>query len=670
MSDDPFNSGVANNFLLTLSEGYRRLAAVVFTDIVSYTLLVQRDESLALALLEKHNVLVRAAVREYHGKEIKTIGDAFLLEFESTLDAVLCAIEIQRSLWEENNRSPDGERIYLRIGVHVGDVVVQNNDIFGDAVNVASRIEHEADPGGICISEQVYSEIRKKVKFPINKLPQRKLKNVEPRVDLYSVQLPWETRHQSTSALVTRRNRIAVLPLTNISPDPNDEYFSDGLTEELISTLSEIKELRVIARTSVNRYKGVADKDAAEIGEELQVAYILEGSVRKSGSKIRVATQLIDVATQEHVWSNHYDRDLDDIFLIQSDIAKNVADSLKITLFASESTHVEERPASSTAYVAYLKGRALLHDRSEKAIRAARKQFELAIREDPNFALAYSGLADIEMISSNFLLSPFPESIEEAKSYIKKALELDPDIPEARVSRAQLLVNEYRFFEAEQEFRRAIALNPSNAQAHHWFSNCLAGLGQDEESHKEILLAEGLDPLSTAITMAAIYNCLEFGLFQEAEKRVKKLEEIDPESPIVNEGYMVYYFTKKEWDKAIEYLDRMKKDDPTDPYLDADLAYIYAATGKPEQAMELIRKIDATMQENSGSKYSILAFASAAFENLDLCFSYLNRALEVREVFYDWFRQYPLFENVRKDPRFNEILKKANLPVWVAGQFS
>lgn len=133
---------------------------------------------------------------------------------------------------------------------------------------------------------------------------------------------------------------------------------------------------------------------------------------------------------------------------------------------------------------------------------------------------------------------------------------------------------------------------------------------------------------------------------------------------------MVYYFTKKEWDKAIEYLDRMKKDDPTDPYLDADLAYIYAATGKPEQAMELIRKIDATMQENSGSKYSILAFAGAAFENLDLCFSYLNRALEVREVFYDWFRQYPLFENVRKDPRFNEILKKANLPVWVAGQFS
>jgi adenylate cyclase len=593
---------------------------------------------------------------------VKTIGDAFLLEFENILDAILCAVEIQRAFWERNEKLSSNQKVLLRIGVHVGDVVVQDNDIFGDAVNVASRIEHEADPGGICISEQVYLQIRNRVKYPIIKLAQRKLKNVEPRMDLFLVELPWEPKPGGVSTLVEPRNRIAVLPLTNISPDPGDAYFSDGLTEELISALSEIKELRVIARTSVNRYKGVVDKNASEIGEELQVSYILEGSVRKSGNKIRVTTQLIDVSTQEHIWVSHYDRNLDDVFLIQSDIAKNVADSLKLTLFVNERLHIEEKGSgSSIAYVAYLKGRALLHDRSDKAIRAAKEQFETAIKEDPNFALAYAGLADIEMISGNYLLAPFPESLEEAKSYIKKALELDPDSAEARVSHAEELVYEYRFFEAAQEFRRAIALNPSYAQAHHWYSNCLAELGRDEESHAEILIAEELDPLSAAITITAIYVFLDLGRYDEVEKRLKKIVEIDPSSPLVNEAFMVYHFTRKEWDKATIYLEKMRADVSNDPYIDADFAYIYGATGKTDEAMALIHKLESEVSKDSGTKYSLLAFASAAFDNLDLCFSYLERASEIREIFLGWFRSYPLFENVRKDPRFNELLKNANL---------
>jgi len=483
-----------------LSESIRRLAAVVFTDIVGYTALAQRDESLALGLLEKHNSLIRSVISAYRGKEIKTIGDAFLLEFESTLDALSCAVEIQRAFWKWNESLPEGGKIFLRIGVHVGDVIVRNNDILGDAVNVASRIEHEADPGGICISEQVYSQIRNKVNYQFVKLTQRKLKNVELRMDLYSMGMPWNSKGTGSNLQISARNRIAVLPFANISPDPVDAFFSDGLTEELISTLSEIKELRVIARTSVNRYRGDTDKDAAEIGSELQVSYILEGSVRKSGSKIRVSTQLIDVSTQEHVWSNHYDRNLDDVFLIQSDIAKNVADSLKLTLLNKEKIRNEEKGSQSlTAYVAYLKGRALLHDRSEKAIRAAKLQFETAIKEDPSFALAYAGLADLEMISGNYLLSPFRESIEDAKSYIKKALELDPDIPEARVSKAEQLIYEYKFQEAIEEFRRAISLNPSYALAHYWYSNLLADFGRKEESRSEMILAEELDPLSSVI---------------------------------------------------------------------------------------------------------------------------------------------------------------------------
>ncbi len=645
-----------------MSEAYRRLAAVVFTDIVGYTALAQRDESLALALLQRHNLLVRSVVGAHRGKEIKTIGDAFLLEFDSTLEAVVCAVEIQRALWQQNEHSPEGEKIFLRIGVHVGDIIVQNNDIFGDAVNIASRIEHEADPGGICISEQVYSQVRNKLKYPIVKLPQQKLKNVELRTDLYLVELPWYKKEPELRSRVGTRNRIAVMPFANISPDPGDAYFSDGLTEEVISALSEIKELRVIARTSINRYRGVTDKDAAEIGSELQVAFILEGSVRKSGNKIRVATQLIEASTQEHVWSNHYDRDLDDIFLIQSDIAKNVADSLKLTLFADERTHIEEKgTGSSTAYVAYLKGRALLHDRSKKAIRGAKEQFEIAIKEDPSFALAYAGLADIQMLSSDYLLSPFPESLEAARSYIRKAIELDPDLAEARVSLAQELMYEYRFHEAEEEFRRAISLNPSYATAHHWYANCLADLGRDEESQSEIMIAEDLDPLSSIIALSAVYNYMEQGKFDEAQKRLKKLVEIDSASQLVTEGFMIYHLLRKEWDEAIEYIEKMRKEEPNDPYLDADMAYIYASTGRKEEALKIIEKLDREVPESSGTKYSLLAFANAAFDNLDECFRLLDRAYATQEVFFGWFRHSPVFERVRKDPRFNELMKRADL---------
>ncbi|HYB04318.1 MAG TPA: adenylate/guanylate cyclase domain-containing protein, partial [Nitrososphaerales archaeon] len=596
------------------------------------------------------------------GKEIKTIGDAFLLEFESTLDAVLCAVEIQRAFWQRNETAPEGEKLFLRIGIHVGDVVVQNQDIFGDAVNIASRIEHEADPGGICISEQVYLEVRNKLKYPVVKLAQQKLRNIEQRADLYLIELPWQGSSQAPSQTVNTRNRIAVMPFANISPDPNDAYFSDGLTEEIISALSEIKELRVIARTSVNRYRESTDKDAAEIGTELQVAYILEGSVRKSGNKIRVSTQLIEVKTQEHVWSSNYDRNLDDVFLIQSDIASNVAGSLKLTLFPSERNHIEGKgTGSSRAYVAYLKGRALLHDRSEKAIRGAKKQFEMAIREDPTFALAYAGLADTQMIAGNYLLSPVPESLEEAKANIRRAIELDPDSAEARVSLAEELMYEYRLREADQEFRRAISLNPSYATAHHWYSNLLSDLGQREKSHLEIMIAEELDPLSSVITLSVIYNCLEYGKYDVARDRLRKLVEIDPASQLVNEAHMVYHFTRKEWDKALDYIEKMRKDDPNDPYLDADIAYIYGATGRKKEALALITKIDGEIPENAGTKYSLLAFIYSSFNDLDECFRLLSRAFEAREVFFGWFREAPYFDNIRGDPRFNELLKKADV---------
>ncbi len=645
--------------MISLSDGQRRLAAIAFTDMVGYTALAQRNESLALQVLEKHNALVRMALKRHHGREVKTIGDAFLLEFDSALEAVLCAIDVQNAIAEQNRLASFEETIAVRIGIHVGDVVHRDGDVFGDAVNIASRIVNLANKGGICISEQVYVQVRNKLQQSLVKMPEQPMKNVEQPVGLYQVVLSPEADSRATP--LDKWNRIAVLPFENISPDPNDSYFADGLTEEIISVLSEVQGLRVIARTSVNRYKGTS-KGVAQVGSELQVAFILEGSVRKAGNKIRVSAQLVEVESQEHLWTSRYDRDLDDIFSIQSDIAGRVADSLKVTLLTQERRLIERRETSNVAaYVAYLKGRTLLHDRTEKAIKGAKDQFELAIREDPRYAKAYSGLADTYVMLGDFLFAPVPTSLDNAKRHIDKALELDPNLSEARASLGNYLLWDYKFAEAEKEFRRAISLNPSYATAHHWHGNCLEQLGRKEEAMAEVLLAEELDPLSSAIALSAAYRCIWAGRYEDALERIRKIREIDPTSPLGTEALMVYHFMRREWDKALVHLRQMIEEDPSDPYLDMDLAYIDAVTGKRDEALRLIEKLKA-VPESARTKGNLIAFVYAGLDDLDECFRWLDYAVENRETFIGFFRTCPLLENVSRDSRFSELLKKANLP--------
>ena len=294
----------------------------MFTDMTGYTALGQHDESLSLALVEEQRKMLRPVFKRHGGREVKTMGDAFLVEFSNALESVRCAYDAQRASREFNISRPREKRLTLRIGLHLGDVVESDGDISGDAVNVASRIQSEVEDEGVCLTRQVYDHVQNKFELPLKSIGIRSLKNVRTPIEVYKIELPWE-REQMYQAGQVDHNRIAVLPFASFSPDPKDSYFADGITDEIISTLSGVSGLNVISRTSVMGYKGTAKK-VKEIGNELGVGSVLEGSFRKAGKTIRVTAQLIGVGDEQHLWAQSYDRNLDDVFAVQTDIARQV----------------------------------------------------------------------------------------------------------------------------------------------------------------------------------------------------------------------------------------------------------------------------------------------------------------------------------------------------------
>jgi adenylate cyclase len=295
----------------------------MFTDMVGYTGLTQDDEEATVRLLEEHRALLRPVISRHGGREVKTMGDAFLVEFVSSLEALRCAVEIQGKIAERN---------------------VKGGDVFGDAVNIAARLEPLAEPGGICVSRQVFDLVGNKADARLERAGTVDLKNVKAPMEIYKVLLAQGPGAPKLSGNL--RKRVAVLPFDNFSPESGDEYFADGLTEELIGTLSKIRELSVISRTSVMQYKG-KPKPISEIGRELNAGTILEGSVRKAGDRARVSIQMIDAVEDKHVWSENYDRDLKDIFSVQSDIAGKVAEALKVELLAAEKVVIGEAPTKN-----------------------------------------------------------------------------------------------------------------------------------------------------------------------------------------------------------------------------------------------------------------------------------------------------------------------------------
>jgi TolB-like protein/Tfp pilus assembly protein PilF len=631
----------------------------MFTDIVGYTLLAQKNESLSLSLLEEQRKLVREILNRHNGREVKTIGDGFLIEFPSALDAIRCAYDIQEKAREHNVPSSEEKRVHLRIGIHLGDVVESEGDISGDAVNVASRIGPFAENGGISLSRQVYDQVQNKFELPLTSLGAKNLKNVATPIELYKVTLPW-TEERVISPAQPDKKRIAVLPFANISPSPSDEYFSDGMTEELIATLSRIKNLGVIARTSIIRYKGLT-KPVAEIGRELNVGTVLEGSVRVAGKKLRITAQLIDAATEEHLWAETYDRNLEDAFAIQTDIAKRITKALKVRVLQSETLRLEKKATGiPDAYSLYLKGRHSLNTRTEKGLKDAIEHFEDSIRHDPKFALAYTGLADAYSILASYSLEYVPPKagFPKAKTAAEKALSLDDHLAEAHASLGLVkFYYEWDWNGAEAEFKKALELNPGYAQAHQYYADFVKSFGRFDEALGEMKKALTLDPLSYSINTGighVLYLSRQYDL---AIDQYRKVVESDPSFVPARLWFGRPYLQKGMFKEAIEQVEEAVKLSHETTVSLATLAQAFAAAGRIADAKKLLDKLLTRGTEQYVPSYWI-ALVYTSMGNKDEAMKYLERAFLERSSWLVWANVEPRFDSLRSDARFASLLAR------------
>jgi adenylate cyclase len=647
----------------------RRLAAIMFTDMVGYTALGQRNESLSLALVNEQRNLLRPIFKRHHGREIKTIGDAFLAEFPSALDATRCAYDIQRATREFNFTLPEGRRIVLRIGLHLGDVVESGNgDISGDAVNVASRIEPIAEHEGVCLTRQVYDHVRNKFEVPLQSLGFKALKNVSEPLEVFKMVMPWHEHGLSVqpSADELDKRRVAVLPFSNMSPDPNDEYFADGMTEELISAVSLIPELSVISRTSVMSYKKtLKEKKTIDIGRELNIGTILEGSVRKAGSRVRISVQLIDVQSDKHLWVQNYERELQDLFAVQSDVAQRVASTLKLKLLGGGLLgQIERRGATnSKAYSLYLQGiyeRGIL-ERTYEDWKRAINYFERAIESDPKYAPAYAGLADCYEELGQDIFNP-SEVYPKAKAFAEKALALDDSLPEAHHSLATLL---YRYYwdrpGAEREFKRALELNPNSVRTHELYSDFLITAGNFDQSLEHVNRSIELDPLSLEARGERARLFALTGRYDDAIAECNQVLDLDPSRLSNYEWLSIAYAGKQMFDEA---LDAARKLLPLykGTIAKAIQAVIYFKLG--DHAM--VEKIQEDMLKLSKEEYispAILALLYNLVGDTEKSFDELQKALEIRSPHLIYLRSHQFYFGVfRSDVRFQKILDKVGLP--------
>jgi len=485
----------------------RRLTAILAADVAGYSRLIGADEEGTLAQLKAfRKTLVDPTIAKHRGRIVKTTGDGMLVEFASAVDAARCAVEVQRGMADENTEIPQAKRIEFRIGIHLGDIIIDDNDIFGDGVNIAARLESIAVPGGISISRAVHDQVRDRINVCFDDKGEIALKNIARPVQVFAISGAEESKTtvspESKPALaLPDKPSIAVLPFTNMSGDPEQDYFADGTAEDIITALSHFKALFVIARNSSFTYKGRA-VDVKQIGRELGVRYVLEGSVRKAANRVRITGQLVDTATGAHLWADRFDGGLDDIFDLQDQVTESVVGAIAPVVEKAEIERAKRKPTESLdAYALYLRGLARFYQYgSRQANDEALRLFNSAIELDPDFAAAYGRAAVCYVwAKSEGWISVTAKEIAEVTRLAQRAVELGKDDAVALAAAGWALVYVVRDLGAAGLIDRALVLNSNLAEAWFYGGWVKTFLGEPEAAIERFARAMRLSPLDPRV---------------------------------------------------------------------------------------------------------------------------------------------------------------------------
>ena len=588
----------------------RRLSAILAADVVGYSRLMGENEAATLTAFKKLRTdFIDPKVAEHQGRIVKLTGDAILIEFPSVVNAVACAADVQRGMRARNTGVPQERRIEFRMGVNVGDVIVQDGDIFGDGVNVAARLESIAPVAGIAVSQSVRDHVG------------NRLKNIDRPIRVYSISLDAPSSAQTSDlrpAGLEERPAIAVLPFLNMSGDPEQEYFSDGITEDIITDLSKVSGLFVVARNTAFTYKGKTVK-VQEVAKELEVDFVLEGSVRKAGSRVRVTGQLIDGRKGGHMWADRYDRDLTDIFAIQDEITHAIVEQLKVKLLPQEKKRIAQAPTDNVeAYTYYLRGRDYFHRHSKRYFQLARLMFSKAVELDPNYARAYAGIADCDSFLYFWCREdiPFNRILETSA----KALTLDDKLAEAHASRGTALWLTHQYEEATEEFEKA----------HYLYARANFTNGNVKRAAALFERASEIKPddYQSVCLLIQIYRTLgrEQDTKNAARKGVKLAERelaLHPEDPRPAHLGIAALLELGENERARDWIARALAIDPDDPLAQYNLACGYTKLGDIDAAFDLLER----------------SLARAGAEQ------------------WQWFRHDSDLDPLRSHPRYQKILK-------------
>ena len=474
----------------------RKLTAILSADVKGYSRLMGEDEDETVRILTAYREVMSDLIGKHRGRVVDSAGDNVLAEFGSVVDAVRCSVEMQEALGARNAELPENRRMVFRIGLNLGDVIVEGDRIYGDGVNIAARIEGLAEGGGLCISGTVYDQIENKLDLGYEYLGEHVVKNIKKPIRVYRVQMTVDaTSSEATGkASLPERPSIAVLPFVNMSGDREQEYFSDGITEEIITSLSKIPNLFVIARNSTFTYKGRPVK-VQEVAKDLAVRYVVEGSVRRAGERVRITAQLVDAETGGHIWAERYERQIEDVFALQDEVTEKIILALRVKMEKAEIDRVMHKSTENlNAYDCALRGRAYVHRQTKEAIVQAREMYEKAIALDPQFAAAYVGLGWTYCLQWLMQLGQDPGSLYRASELAQRAIALDESLPSAYGLLGNVYLASKQHEEARAQLETSLALDPNDADSYASLGQILNWMGNPEKAFGLIKKAMQLNP--------------------------------------------------------------------------------------------------------------------------------------------------------------------------------